>query len=817
MSTTFTYDAYLSHSFTDKPRVLALAEQLRDAGLRIWIDDWIVKPGDDIYLEMQNGLEASRTLVLCMSKAAFDSPWRQRETALFRDPTNTRRRFIPLLLEDCAIPDSLSMYRWVDWRAESQIAFDNLVVACQGERKKTQSFEYDVFLSHSSADKPRVREFAEKLRDVKLRVWLDEWIIQPGDSIPLANEQGLESSRTLVLFVSEAAFSNEWVTLERHTALFRDPTNKHRRIVLVQLDDCKIPNSLNSVVASVDWKTDPISGFDRLHSICSAPPEIYSQGLQAVEEWWQALTAEDRPLNELKVVLVGNGGAGKTSVRKRLMDDSFDAKESQTHGIAIDDWDIDCEDEEVLVHFWDFGGQEIMHATHQFFLSHRSLYILVLDGRKEEDAEYWLKHIESFGGDSPVLVVLNKIDENPGFELNRQLLKDKYNGIVDFFRVSCLSQSGINELRQALQATLLKVGMANSRWPAKWFRIKRRLESNTADFIAYEDYKTICATEDLHGSDGQELLVRFLHDLGVVLHFEDLNLFNTQVLNPRWVTQAVYRLINAKALADGQGILDVRQLTDILRPNTKDDFTYPGDKHGYIINLMMKFELCYELAHQQILVPDLLPVNEPDYEFANLDALQFVIAYDFLPRSVMPRFIVKKHNEIMDDLRWRSGVVLENEVLKSSAVIKADGRDRKVTISVAGEQRREFFARIRGTLDEIHQSFEKVTFKELVPLPGYPGHTVEYEELIGHEIMGQQMITVGQLRKQFPVKQLLNGIEPESERIARQQQETIGMTKIEVTIGDGAVFHGDFAVGQKSRAASTKRRKQPSRMSKGTC
>jgi hypothetical protein len=45
-----------------------------------------------------------------------------------------------------------------------------------------------------------------------------------------------------------------------------------------------------------------------------------------------------------------------------------------------------------------------MHATHQFFLSKRSLYILVLDGRKEEDAEYWLKHIESFGGDSPVLM-----------------------------------------------------------------------------------------------------------------------------------------------------------------------------------------------------------------------------------------------------------------------------------------------------------------------------------------------------------------------------------------------------------------------------
>ncbi len=87
----------------------------------------------------------------------------------------------------------------------------------------TDAFDYDVFLSHASADKPAVRELAERLKGDGLRVWLDEWVIQPGDSIPLAIEQGLESSRTLVLVMSRAAFASEWVTLERHTALFRDP------------------------------------------------------------------------------------------------------------------------------------------------------------------------------------------------------------------------------------------------------------------------------------------------------------------------------------------------------------------------------------------------------------------------------------------------------------------------------------------------------------------------------------------------------------------------------------------------------------------
>ncbi len=47
-----------------------------------------------------------------------------------------------------------------------------------------------------------MRELAERLKGDGLRVWLDEWMIQPGDSIPLKIEQGLESSRTFVPVMS---------------------------------------------------------------------------------------------------------------------------------------------------------------------------------------------------------------------------------------------------------------------------------------------------------------------------------------------------------------------------------------------------------------------------------------------------------------------------------------------------------------------------------------------------------------------------------------------------------------------------------------
>src|SRR2546423_12790646 len=117
MSRDFQYDVFLSHNSKDKPRVRPLAERIRDNGARVWFDEWEIEPGDDIFLKIEQGLESSRTLILVMSSNSFDSDWvtMERNTSLFRDPVNIQRRFIPLLLEDCQIPDTIRRFRYVDW------------------------------------------------------------------------------------------------------------------------------------------------------------------------------------------------------------------------------------------------------------------------------------------------------------------------------------------------------------------------------------------------------------------------------------------------------------------------------------------------------------------------------------------------------------------------------------------------------------------------------------------------------------------------------------------------------------------------------
>ncbi len=250
----------------------------------------------------------------------------------------------------------------------------------------------------------------------------------------------------------------------------------------------------------------------------------------------------------------------------------------------------------------------------------------------------------------------------------------------------------------------------------------------------------------------------YLNDLGVILHFKDFKLKETHVLQPRWVTAAVYKIINSPILANCNGLLALKLLDDILKKEKKDDFEYPPDKHRYIIDLMKKFELCYEVDGDAILVPDLLEVPEPEFDFDYDNALKFIIQYDFLPPSVMPRFIVHLHKDIKDNLRWRTGVVLEDRAFRATALVRADEEAKKISIFVSGEQRRDYFAVLLFTLRQINGSFERLKAVEQIPLPDNPEVTVSYRHLIRLEQEGEQKCFPEAADRRYDVADLLGTI-----------------------------------------------------------
>jgi hypothetical protein len=490
--------------------------------------------------------------------------------------------------------------------------------------------------------------------------------------------------------------------------------------------------------------------------LSSLPPEICSQGTEAIRQYCDGLCKGKHPLNEVKILLIGDGAAGKTSLVKQLLGQPFDQHENTTHGINIQGWEQEVGGRKIRINIWDFGGQEIQHATHQFFLSKRSLYVLVLDGRKDERPEYWLRHVEAFGGDSPVLVVLNKIDSNPSFDVNRPFLLEKYPGIRDFFRVSCKSGKGLAQFKEALLDGLNKVEMLETIWPASWFAVKRRLEQMDRPYISAEKYKGICNEAEIADEQSRETLVDFLHDLGVAVHFRDFILDAMHVLNPLWVTNAVYKIITAEKMADSKGFLHLKHLGEILPQCDREKLCYPPETHPYLMGLMKKFELCYPVGEEAVLIPQLLPVSEPLFAFDCNGSLRFALHYpDFMPPSVFPRFMVKVHKDIKAKTCWRTGVVLKDAISGAQAVVKVDHEARRINILVQGERSREYLHYLRYLFIDINSSFEKLAVRERVPMPDEPYITADYETLLKYAGRGIDVYFPAGSGKEYSVRALL--------------------------------------------------------------
>jgi len=134
----FKYDAFLSHSAKDKEVVRDIANRLKSDGVRVWpgnvTGEWEGVSGSGIPAKIEDGLEHSRVLVLCLSQAALAADWPQLESHTFRfkDPLNHNRRFIPLRLDDTPTKGSLAQFSYIDWRPEQrENEYPKLVEACR--------------------------------------------------------------------------------------------------------------------------------------------------------------------------------------------------------------------------------------------------------------------------------------------------------------------------------------------------------------------------------------------------------------------------------------------------------------------------------------------------------------------------------------------------------------------------------------------------------------------------------------------------------------------------------------------------------------
>jgi internalin A len=488
---------------------------------------------------------------------------------------------------------------------------------------------------------------------------------------------------------------------------------------------------IKSTELEIDFNESRSYGIGKIflhgNPIKNIPHEVLGKGRKAILEY---LEGDLRPLNECKLIFVGDGSVGKTSLMKRLVNDQFDEHEGTTHGINKIAWkEIKNEQgEPIKVNCWDFGGQHIQHSLHQFFFTERVIYVLVLNPRNDEKAGYWLDQIDKLGSDSQIIIVFNWKDEKDicaEYLRNFRELKKTYKYLPEPIVLSCKTGEGISDFKAALKNAVLQNEGLKTKYPVPWFNIKEKLETRIPiekHYIKYDQYEAWCAEEAYNDPEQRRNLLRILDSVGSIVFFDKPVLNELQVLNPEWISTGAYAILTADITRQKKGHVKWEDLRTIFSTE-KEIFSdknirikYDEPQFEFILQLMLDYWLCQEnpLVRHEYLIP--VAFGEKPDKMYDVDGgrhyrLKFSSPFEML---IIHRFIAKNILNIVSDDYWNSGIYFKHASSSTYALVDTNQYSQVIDCWIKGDNIRGMWEVIRNDFREIFNMYHNFPVDEEV-------------------------------------------------------------------------------------------------------
>jgi len=486
-------------------------------------------------------------------------------------------------------------------------------------------------------------------------------------------------------------------------------------------------------------------------------PAVYGESpnentLKAVRAHYVDLAFGASDAAELRVMVLGNGGVGKTQLCNRLCGRPYDPSGASTHGVQIDHIDVSFPDRAtpVRLNLWDFGGQDIYHGSHALFLQSSAVFLLVWtpqteDGEyKDGDGEvqltfrhrpliYWLEYIRSVAGtDNRVLIIEGKCDnvsdQRPlpgplpeGFTWLRCL---DFSAQVDEKVTNLRStlKQAVRELLDRRPAPLIGKGRVRLRQRLhKMLEEDRQREKPRARTLTQSAFRRLC---DKNGEiDDPDEMLKFLHRSGALFWQPDV-FEGLIILDQSWALDAIYALFHrAKVLPTlfGKGRFTLEGLAALVWRDRPEAYQLA------FLGMMESCGICFRCRQinpgvfpkeWEYVAPELLPGRESPEVQRELAggripkipaAARAEVRYRFFHEGVVRRFLSWLGRRAGDSaVYWRFGCWFCDPKDRGGILIDSrwgddpqQPRQGTVTLDVWGEEPAQLLEPLVATLTEV--------------------------------------------------------------------------------------------------------------------
>jgi len=463
-------------------------------------------------------------------------------------------------------------------------------------------------------------------------------------------------------------------------------------------------------------------------------PGLIERGFDAVAAYLRSL--EDAiPHYEARVLLLGEGNVGKTSLVASLKDAAFVEGRPTTHGIEISPLPLRHPhlDVNITVRAWDFGGQEVYRVTHQFFLGPRALYLLVWNaraGHEQNDVEGWLRRIRlRVDHEARVLIVSTHCEERSP-ELDYLYLAQIFSGMVaGHYEVDNRTGRGIAELRAGIAEEAARLPQMGQLVSPRWVAIRDEVlaRGEVEPQIDYDAFVKMCHQ---HGVFDDEIpaIAKLLHDIGQIIYYgDDEGLRNIVVLNPEWLTKAISCVLEDEVTRRKGGVLDHARLREIWR-DLRDGLTYPDRYHPYFLRLMEKFDISYRLEEDdhRSLVAQLVPHESPDLPWNShtpllQDGTRSLSLICRLSEAApgLIAWLTVRHHGASTGRYWRRGVFLRHPITGYASEALVELRSPvELAVEVRAPSPDLFFNVLRDSIESlIQRRWPGLRYQLSIPCP----------------------------------------------------------------------------------------------------